>query len=271
MPQESLILKKNSVRISLAFAPQGFNQEDMLGLIACGHSFGSVQNTAFPDIIPPSTDPHDTSGNVHFDSTFDHFDNKIVTEYLSGTTGNLLSDHNVTINKFADPDVVASTCASLFARMIDTVHKGVQLTEVLEPLPVKPHQVTLTLLDDGTILLQGDVRLWDKQDDPDRSVTLRWADRDDNNDPNYSAELGHTDSHVGQFVPGPIRTIWYTFNRTAAVFIFLDQAKGISNFWFEILYFYDRSGRHMSQRPKCPLFTASVTAHKGFIHCVIGF
>lgn len=78
MPQESLILKKNSVRISLAFAPQGFNQEDMLGLIACGHSFGSVQNTAFPDIIPPSTDPHDTSGNVHFDSTFDHFDNKML-------------------------------------------------------------------------------------------------------------------------------------------------------------------------------------------------
>ena len=49
----------------------------MIGLVACGHTFGGVQNVAFPTIVDPSTDPNNTSGNAHFDSTFTHFDNKV--------------------------------------------------------------------------------------------------------------------------------------------------------------------------------------------------
>ena len=65
-----------------SFARQGFTQEEMIGLVACGHTFGGVQNTAFPTIVPPSTDPNNTSGAQHFDSTFVQFDNKMYVAYI---------------------------------------------------------------------------------------------------------------------------------------------------------------------------------------------
>ena len=70
-PQESLDEHVAS------FARQGFTPEEMIGLVACGHTYGGVQNVAFPDIVDPSTNPLDTSGNVHFDSTFVQFDNNV--------------------------------------------------------------------------------------------------------------------------------------------------------------------------------------------------
>ena len=60
-----------------SFARQGFTQQEMIALVACGHTFGGVQNVAFPSIVDPSTDPENTSGNVHFDSNFTQFDNKV--------------------------------------------------------------------------------------------------------------------------------------------------------------------------------------------------
>jgi hypothetical protein len=43
--------------------------------------------------------------------------------------------------------------------MVDTVPKGVKLTEVIEPLPVKPQEAQVVLLDDGTFALRGEVRV----------------------------------------------------------------------------------------------------------------
>ena len=43
--------------------------------------------------------------------------------------------------------------------MIDTVPKGVQLTEVIEPLITKPQSIALTYMGDGTLLLTGEVRV----------------------------------------------------------------------------------------------------------------
>lgn len=43
--------------------------------------------------------------------------------------------------------------------MIDTVPKGVQLTDVIEPLIVKPQDAQLTYMGDGTLLLTGEVRV----------------------------------------------------------------------------------------------------------------
>jgi hypothetical protein len=48
----------------------------MIGLVACGHTFGSVQATAFPNIIPPPAQAN-TDAGVTFDTTFDHFDNNV--------------------------------------------------------------------------------------------------------------------------------------------------------------------------------------------------
>ncbi|KAJ7663492.1 hypothetical protein B0H17DRAFT_1211667 [Mycena rosella] len=106
------------------------------------------------------------------------------TEYISGTTQNPLvvgandttnsekrifaSDGNVTMFACAvtlrSPPwyfahIFASTCATLFARMLDTVPSCVELTDVIDPLPVKPAAVTL-ILDGATLKLSGLVRLW---------------------------------------------------------------------------------------------------------------
>jgi hypothetical protein len=49
--------------------------------VACGHSLGGVQHTAFPTIAQVSGTANNTSGNKFFDTTFEVYDNKM---YLSG-------------------------------------------------------------------------------------------------------------------------------------------------------------------------------------------
>ncbi|KAF8180668.1 heme peroxidase [Mycena galopus ATCC 62051] len=168
-PQESLDSHIAS------FARQGFTQTEMIGLVACGHTFGGVQHVPFPDIVPELNDPNSTESVAHFDSSFVNFDNNIATEYISGTTQNPLvvglndttnsdkrifgSDGNVTMSAFANsPELFASTCAELFAKMIDTVPSGIQLTDVVTPLPVKPIIAGFNL-DGDTLRLGGRVRV----------------------------------------------------------------------------------------------------------------
>jgi hypothetical protein len=43
--------------------------------------------------------------------------------------------------------------------MLNTVPAGVELSEVLEPIPVKPADVKLTYHPDGTVTLSGEVRV----------------------------------------------------------------------------------------------------------------
>lgn len=63
------------------------------------------------------------------------------------------------MNRFANsPPLFASTCADLIARMIDTVPRGVKLTEVITPLLIKPDGVQLALNND-TLELSGEVRV----------------------------------------------------------------------------------------------------------------
>ncbi|KAF7339190.1 Peroxidase [Mycena venus] len=175
-----------------SFARQGFTQTEMIGLVACGHTFGGVQHAPFPDIVPELNDPNNTLSVTHFDSTFAQFDNNVATEYISGTTKNPLvvgtndttnsdkrifsSDGNATMLSFANsPQLFASTCADLFARMLDTVPRGVQLTEVITPLPVKPYSVQLVSVGEK-LQLSGEVRFWNMAT-ANRTVTLLYTDR----------------------------------------------------------------------------------------------
>ncbi|KAJ7913189.1 heme peroxidase [Mycena leptocephala] len=175
-----------------SFARQGFTQDEMIGLVACGHTFGGVQHAPFPDIVPELNDPNNSESVSHFDTTNTHFDNNIATEYISGTTQNPLvvgfndttnsdkrifgSDGNVTMLSFANsPELFASRCSELFARMLDTVPSGVQLSDVITPLPVKPFDLTFTL--DGDVLqFSGRVRFWNLTDNPNRVALLLWDD-----------------------------------------------------------------------------------------------
>ena len=57
------------------FARQGFNQTEMITLVACGHALGGVQASAFPTIVPLPEGDDDFSAT--FDSTPFNFDNNV--------------------------------------------------------------------------------------------------------------------------------------------------------------------------------------------------
>jgi catalase (peroxidase I) len=37
-----------------SFSNQGFNQSEMIKLVACGHALGGVRSTDFPELVPPN-------------------------------------------------------------------------------------------------------------------------------------------------------------------------------------------------------------------------
>ncbi|RDX47274.1 heme peroxidase [Lentinus brumalis] len=233
-----------------AFARQGFTQTEMISLIACGHSFGGVQHSAFPDTVPLPDGVDDVSQT--FDSTPFNFDNAIAFEYVHGTTNNPLvvghndttnsdkrifgSDRNATMASFAEsPDLFKSTCGTLFARMLDTVPKDVQLTEVIEPLPVKPQSVLLTYMGDGTLHLSGQVRFWDTAESSSRSVKIVWADRAGQTNSSYTDVLStNADMVASALNDGNFTSVWYNIGAAATNFSILDDSAGISKFWFEV-------------------------------------
>jgi hypothetical protein len=157
------------------FLRMGYNATEMIQFTACGHSFGGVHQADFPTILDKGDYPNDYAV---FDTTSTVIDNRVVTEYLDGTTKNPLvvgksistsrnsdtvvysSDGNVTIAAMADAQVFANTCKSMFQRMIELVPSGVKLTEVITPYEIKPYALQLTLLDGGSKLnFTGDIRV----------------------------------------------------------------------------------------------------------------
>ncbi|KAF7351709.1 Peroxidase [Mycena sanguinolenta] len=206
-----------------SFARQGFTQTEMIGLVACGHTFGGVQHSFFPDIVNVLNDPNDTGDVAHFDTTFVTFDNNIATEYISGTTQNPLvvgfndttnsdkrifgSDGNTTMQSFANsPAIFASTCADLFARMLDTVPTGVQLTDVISPIP-----------------------LWNVTD-PSPTITMLLEDHTGGTG-NITLEFVGNSSSTG----GKYSAAWYTFNATDRLNnLYLDAAAGVKSLSFVI-------------------------------------
>lgn len=157
------------------FSRMGFTQAEMIGLVACGHTLGGVHTPEFPALVPPGTAANNESA---LDTTPDAFDNKVVTEYLNGTTKSPLvvgpsvalkqnadfvvfnSDKNVTMNTLASPTNFTSTCASLLQRMIDVVPSGVALSDPILPYAVKPVGLQLTMNSGGaTLQLSGSIRV----------------------------------------------------------------------------------------------------------------
>ena len=54
-----------------------------------------------------------------------------------------------------------STCGTLFERMINTVPKGVQLTDVIYPIPVKPRFMKVEVIpgDAAQVTVSGRIRV----------------------------------------------------------------------------------------------------------------
>ncbi|KAE9405955.1 heme peroxidase [Gymnopus androsaceus JB14] len=67
-----------------SFRQQGFNETEMIALVACGHTLGGVRQVDFPLIVT------DTSIDVETFDTTPAFDNTIVSQYLQNITQDIL-------------------------------------------------------------------------------------------------------------------------------------------------------------------------------------
>lgn len=163
----------------LYFSRAGFNQVDAIALTACGHTIGNVHHGGFPTVvgIEAVNNETNTGGGIHFDSTVDVFDALVLTEYLNGTGnrgGPLVtsfnissrsdlrlyeSDNNTTMIKLAEQGQgFLNTCSNLLQRMIETVPKGVVLSDVIKPISLKPINTTLDFDASGNLIFTGSIR-----------------------------------------------------------------------------------------------------------------
>ncbi|KAJ7440573.1 heme peroxidase [Mycena latifolia] len=223
-----------------SFSRQGFTKEEMIGLVAYTHS--AAYNTRPSPPSFPTCTTQITSILSPISTPPMHFDNNIATEYISGTTQNPLvvglndttnsdrrifgSDGNATMEA-CSPDLFASTCANLFARMVDTVPKGAQLTDVITPLPVKPNSIKL-IYDAATetIAFSGEVRLWDVPENLSRVVRMLWDDRS-----GATSTANNITLSTGSIIPIGSRhtATWYFFNPFP-----LSASSGVSSIRFVV-------------------------------------
>jgi hypothetical protein len=163
------------------FARMGFSPAEMAQAVACGHTLGGVHSADFPAIVPAGTT---ANGEATFDTTVGAFDNKIVTEYLDGTTKNPLvvgpsrtlgslgqhsdfkvfnNDNNATLNGLRDAAVFRDVCKNIFTRMIELVPSAVTLSAPIAPYRVKPVKMQLSVNPAGsTLFWAGFIRVWTK-------------------------------------------------------------------------------------------------------------
>ena len=70
------------------------------------------------------------------------------------------ADGNATMRDLASNNqVFQDRCADLLSRMIHTVPKGVQLTDVVTPIPVKPWLAQLSIDNNGKLQFEGYIRV----------------------------------------------------------------------------------------------------------------
>ncbi|EFY97267.1 WSC and peroxidase domain protein [Metarhizium robertsii] len=180
------------------FERMGFSTEEMIQATACGHTLGGVHQDEFPDLMPATGV---VSGNVALDSTDAVFDNKVVTEYLSGNTTNMLVvgpsvrinknsdfkvfnvDGNKTMETLTDANNFKAVCQKVLQKMIEVVPPTVTLTDPIVPYTVKPVNLQLTLTNGGTGLqFTGFIRVkvTDLAKDSIKNVAITYKDRKGN-------------------------------------------------------------------------------------------
>ncbi|EFQ28031.1 WSC domain-containing protein [Colletotrichum graminicola] len=164
----------NAIQIfTQQFGRMGFTPQEMVQVTACGHTIGGVHSAENPNIVPAGTF---ANGMAPMDTTNGVFDNKVVTEYLDGTTKNPLvftmgngrnqnsdfkvfNSDNATMRAMADNAAFKSACKTVFEKMVNVVPSGVTLTDPIKPYTVKPVDLQLSLASPSTIQLQGAIRI----------------------------------------------------------------------------------------------------------------
>ncbi|KIK56950.1 hypothetical protein GYMLUDRAFT_229970 [Collybiopsis luxurians FD-317 M1] len=203
-----------------SFRRQGFTPTEMIALVACGHTLGGVRQVDFPLVVTDSATVLQT-----FDTT-PAFDTAVVSEYLQNTTQNPLvvgpnvttrsdfrifsSDGNATMQSLLSPANFNQTCSSLFERMLNTVPSNVNLTDPI----TEPFEYLVM------------------NDNPSRTVTLLWADRQGLFcPPSGCSQPSNSTENVFFTIIGQMQEVTatrYPFNAT------INATSSISKFWFEI-------------------------------------
>lgn len=177
------------------FERMGFTATEMIQVTACGHTLGGVHNADFPDLVPNGST---ANGEAPLDTTDAVFDNKVVTEYLDGSTKNPLvvgpsvqldkhsdfkvfnSDGNKTMTALANAAAFTDTCKTVLQKMIEVVPDGVVLGAPIQAYKIKPVGLQLTLADGGaSLLFTGYIRVKTTglAKGSIKSVTLNYKDR----------------------------------------------------------------------------------------------
>ncbi|KAE9408320.1 heme peroxidase [Gymnopus androsaceus JB14] len=223
------------------FRQQGFNETEMIALVACGHTIGGVTQVDFPTIITDPSVVVDT-----FDTT-PAFDNAIISEYLQNTTQDVLvvgpnittrsdfrifsSDGNVTMQSLLSPDTFSETCTALLQRMINTVPSTVNLTDpITEPFNYLINDPFLSY-QDGAFIMMTALRVLSLSSSA--TVTMLWADQQgDSVCPSAGCSVQPYNTQSVSFsIVGQALGLAATrdfFNAT------INATSSISKFWFEI-------------------------------------
>ncbi|KAH8813516.1 heme peroxidase [Flagelloscypha sp. PMI_526] len=231
-----------------SFHRQGFTPEEMIALVACGHTLGGVRDPDFPTAhVPTSSD-----SNVALFHSGQDFDHNVLTEFLDGTSSNPLvvssnstmnsdlrifsSDGNVTMTKLTKGDAFEKTCISLLERMINTVPKGVTLSDVIVPIKDKANIRGLFPSSTNTSELEFYVTLRLLETTDDLTVKLFWTDRRGTATcPSTGCLVNQSDALALVMPAVPMDMIWgnnkavqYSFNAN------ISAESSIGKFWFEL-------------------------------------
>jgi hypothetical protein len=195
--------KDSVTKLTTDFARMGLTATEGIQLVACGHTLGGVHSAEHPTFVLPNST---TLGVKDFDATNNTFDHSVVTQYLDGTTQNPLivgpdvdarsdlrvfdMDGNATVSAMADKTSYANTCASILAKMIDTVPASVTLTDVITAYPVKPADLQLNVAAGGDkLVFSGAIRVWTSRVSKSSISSLKLVYKD-----RFGAVAGHIDA-----------------------------------------------------------------------------
>ncbi|UKZ67467.1 uncharacterized protein TrAtP1_008627 [Trichoderma atroviride] len=183
---------------------------------------------------------------VTFDTTNDDFDNKVATEFVANITQNPLAfgQNETTRSDFrifnadggkvisqlaASNDYFLSTCTTMLERMINTVPRSVKLTDVLNPIAVKPRNLFITPNADGTLYVNGFIRITNTTVDASKSqVFIHPKSRSGKPLPVATATTKQGMSGGCDYPNCGPGLIFYMFNTT------ISAEDGISSFTIEI-------------------------------------
>ncbi|TLD06148.1 uncharacterized protein PgNI_08891 [Pyricularia grisea] len=227
---------------AVQFRKAGLSEKEMIQLVACGHTLGGVHSNNHPQIVPGDSSIWNDTVET-FDRTPHSFDNRIATEYVQGVTMNPLvigrndtlnsdkrifgSDGNKTISELASQQsTFDEVCANVFRKMIDTVPAGVELSEPIEAVDVKPYIIDLSVDNDGNLQFAGRIRVrtTDGRDENSLAVTLALTDRHGETLP--SLEAAYTGNATGLYGE---TFAWYEYRST------LDGERGIGKFDIHVM------------------------------------